>query len=102
PEGFWWSQKGEFDDDKYASDLTEKLPQAYAKHGFIDMQLTGDTLIVDRERGKALIALKVDEGPQYVVGDFEVNGARRFNSDEVRRFYPFGARGKTLKETLAD
>jgi outer membrane protein insertion porin family len=102
PEGFFWWKKGEFDDDKYAADLTEKLPQAYARHGFIDMALQRDSLVVDRERGKALVDLKVEEGPQYVVGEFEVNGARRFNSDEVRRFYPFGARGRTLKEALSD
>jgi outer membrane protein insertion porin family len=102
PEGFFWFQRGEFDDDKYASDLTEKLPLQYARHGFIDMQLARDTLLVDRERGKAMVDLQVEEGPQYVVGDFEVNGARRFNDVEIRRFYPFGDRGRTLKETLAD
>ena len=102
PEGFFWFQKGEFDEDKYASDLTEKLPLEYARHGFIDMQLAHDTLIVDRERGKAMVDFTVEEGPQYVVGDFEVNGARRFNDAEIRRFYPFGDRGRTLKETLAD
>ncbi|HEX7939696.1 MAG TPA: POTRA domain-containing protein, partial [Gemmatimonadaceae bacterium] len=103
PEGFFWFKKGEFDDDKYASDLTEKIPQAYAHHGFIDMALVHDTLIVNKERGKALVDLKVEEGPQYIVGDhFEVNGARRFSDEEVRRFYPFGDRGKTLKEALSD
>ena len=102
PEGFFWFKKGEFDDDKYASDLTEKLPQAYARHGFIDMTLAHDSLIVDKERGKALVDLKVDEGSQYQVGQFEVNGSRRFNSDEVKRFYPFAARGRTLKEALSD
>ena len=102
PEGFFWWKKGEFDDDKYTSDLTEKIPQAYAKHGFVDVQVVRDTLIIDRERGKALVDLQVAEGPQYVVGEFEVNGARRFSSDEIRRFYPFTDRGKTLKQTVTD
>jgi len=102
PEGFFWFQKGEFDENKYASDLTEKLPMEYARHGFIDMQLAHDTLIVDRERGKAMVDVTVEEGPQYIVGGFEVNGARRFDDTEIRRFYPFGDRGRTLKETLAD
>ncbi len=102
PEGFFFWKKGEFDDDKYAADLTEKLPKAYARHGYIDMQLTRDTLIVNRERGKAMVDLRVEEGAQYVVGEFEVNGARRFNSDEVRRFYPFTSRGKTMKQALSD
>ena len=102
PEGFFWWKKGEFDDNKYAGDLTERIPQTYGRHGFIDMQLVRDTLIVDRSRGKALVDIVVNEGPQYRVGEFEVNGARRFSSDELRRFYPFDDRGRTLKETVSD
>lgn len=101
PEGFFWWQKGEFDDDKYAGDLTERIPQTYGRHGFVDMQLVRDTLMVDRERGKALVDIAVNEGPQYRVGDFEVNGARRFSGEEIRRFYPFGDRGRTLKEAVS-
>lgn len=100
PEGFFWWKKGEFDDDKFAGDLTERIPQAYGKHGFIDMQVLRDTLVIDRARGKALVDVTVNEGPQYVVGEFEVNGARRFSSDELRRFYPFNAKGRTFRETL--
>jgi outer membrane protein insertion porin family len=100
PEGFFWWKKGEFDDDKYTSDLTEKIPQVYGRHGFIDMQVVRDTLIVDRERGKAMVDIGVAEGPQYRVGEFEVNGARRFSSDEIRRFYPFDDQGRSLMETV--
>jgi outer membrane protein insertion porin family len=102
PEGFFWWKKGEFDDDKYTSDLTEKIPQIYAKHGFIDVQVVRDTLVIDRERGKALVDIGVVEGQQYVVGEFEPLGARRFSSDEIRRFYPFTERSRTLKETVTD
>lgn len=100
PEGFFWWKKGEFDDDKYAADITEKIPDMYGKHGFIDMQVVRDTLIIDRNRGKALVDIAVNEGPQYRVGEFEVNGARRFSSDELRRFYPFTERGRTLRQTV--
>jgi outer membrane protein insertion porin family len=100
PEGFLWFKKGEFDDDKYASDLTEKIPQAYGKHGFIDAQVLRDTLVVDRARGKALIEITVDEGPQYVVGEFEPNGNRRFSEADIRRFFPFTDRGRSLRETI--
>jgi outer membrane protein insertion porin family len=61
-----------------------------------------DSLVIDRERGKALVDVTVSEGQQYVVGDFEPIGARRFSSDEIRRFYPFTERGRTLKETVTD
>ena len=100
PEGFLWWKKGEFDEDKFASDITEKIPQLYAKHGFIDAQITQDTLIVDRERGKALVDITVSEGPQYHVGTFEVLGVKRFPSEEIQRYYPFGERTRTISETV--
>jgi outer membrane protein insertion porin family len=100
PEGFLWYHKGEFDPDKYSADLAEKIPSTYASRGFIDMQVVQDTLIVDRERGKALIDIKVNEGPQYRIGSFEVSGAKRFSNDEIARYYPFGDRTKGLSETV--
>ena len=65
PEGFWWFRKGEFDDDKYAGDLLERLPQLYSKRGFIDFRVEKDSLIIDREHGKALVQIQVEEGPRY-------------------------------------
>ena len=100
PEGFLWWKKGEFDEDKFAGDITERIPLVYAQHGFIDMQVRRDTLIVDRDRGKAQAQITVTEGPQYRVGEFEVNGAKVFSSDQIARFYPFGDRGKSLRETV--
>ncbi|HYC51974.1 MAG TPA: outer membrane protein assembly factor BamA [Gemmatimonadaceae bacterium] len=101
PEGFLWWRKGEFDDNKFAADLTERIPQTYGRHGFIDMQVVRDTMIIDRAVGKALVDVTVVEGPQYVVGSFEINGARRFSNDELRRFYPFTETGRTLRETMS-
>ena len=90
PEGFLWWRKGEFDDDKFSGDLAVRIPALYASRGYIDVQVTQDTMIVDRERGKALIQLRVVEGPQYHIGEFEVNGGKRFSAEEIARFYPFG------------
>jgi outer membrane protein insertion porin family len=91
PEGFLWTRDGEFDDAVYATDLAERIPQLYGSRGFIDFRILRDTLIVDRERGKGLIDITVDEGPRYAVGSFEVIGNRRFSTDQIRLFYPFGA-----------
>jgi outer membrane protein insertion porin family len=102
PEGFFWWHKGEFDDNKYAGDLAERIPTTYGRHGFIDALLTKDTLVVDRDRGKALVNIGVNEGPQYVVGDFEVNGARRFSGEDIRKFYPFTDRSRTIREAISD
>src|SRR3954471_9061809 len=81
PEGFFWWRKGEYDADKLAGDLTQRIPDVYGQHGFIDMQVQRDTLIVDRARGKAQVNIAVSEGPQYRVGEFEVVGAKIFSSE---------------------
>jgi len=98
PEGFLWTRNGELDDAKYAQDLNERIPQLYASRGFIDFRILKDTLIVDRAKGKGLIDITVSEGPRYTVGNFEVTGNRRFSSDQIGLFYPFG---KNQQTTLA-
>jgi outer membrane protein insertion porin family len=102
PEGFWWFRKGEFDEDVYAADLGERIAQLYAKQGFIDFQIVKDTLIVDRERGKALLDITVDEGKRYRVGSWEVVGNHHFPTEEIRRFYPFGDVAPTLTQRMRD
>ncbi|HEU4763039.1 MAG TPA: outer membrane protein assembly factor BamA [Gemmatimonadales bacterium] len=89
PEGFWWFETGEYDQDKLDADMRERLPAWYADHGFIDFQVTHDSLRVDSTAGKAALAVRVDEGDKYFVGTFDVAGNRRFSTDEVLAFYPF-------------
>jgi outer membrane protein insertion porin family len=101
PEGFWWWRSGAFSEDKLAVDLGERIPALYNRRGFVDFQVTQDTLIVDRERGKALLRIGVDEGQKYHVGRFEVVGNQRFNTEEIRRFYPFQNEDPTITERLA-
>jgi outer membrane protein insertion porin family len=91
PEGFLWWRNGEFDTDKYNEDLSKNIPKLYGQHGYIDMLVVNDTLIVDKDLGKALVRITVREGSQYKIGDFEVNGARLFSNDDISRMYPFTA-----------
>ena len=100
PEGFLWFRKGEFDEDKYAVDLGENIPKLYASRGYVDFQLDRDSLVVDRDRGKAMIELDVREGPQYTVSGFEVVGNRRFASDQIGALYPFIDRAPSLTERV--
>ncbi|MBC7893846.1 MAG: outer membrane protein assembly factor BamA [Cytophagaceae bacterium] len=102
PEGFWWWRKGEFDDDKYAGDLSERLPQLYAKRGFIDFRVEKDTLIIDRVHGKALVQIQVEEGPRYKVGDFVINGNKHFSSEDINRFYPFANESRPVMSRVTD
>jgi outer membrane protein insertion porin family len=102
PEGFWWFRRGAFDETNYAGDLGERIPELYARRGFIDFEIEHDTMVVDRDRGKALIRLSLDEGDRYRVGDFEVVGNRRFSSAEIRQFYPFTDEAPTVTQRITD
>jgi outer membrane protein insertion porin family len=100
PEGFLWWRKGEFDDDKFAVDLAERIPELYARRGFIDLQVLGDSLIVNEELGKAEVQVTLREGPRYRVGGFEVNGSRILSGEDIARFYPFGERRRGLGDVV--
>jgi outer membrane protein insertion porin family len=102
PEGFLWFKRGEFDEDKFVGDLGERIPELYAKQGFIDFQVLKDTVIIDRQHGKALVELTVEEGPQYHVGSFDPSGNKRFSSEEIKQFYPFTGEGPTLTQRAKD
>jgi outer membrane protein insertion porin family len=90
PEGFWWFQKGEYDERKVDQDVRERLPHWYADNGFVDFQVTHDSLIADSAGGKAVLHLTVEEGQPYQVGVFDIEGARRFSTEELQAYYPFG------------
>jgi outer membrane protein insertion porin family len=95
PEGFWWFRNGEYDDDKLREDVLERLPRFYGDHGYVDFQVLHDTLIVNDTTGKATLRMRVSEGEQRRVGTFEIAGNRRFSTDELERFYPFGGQSRT-------
>jgi outer membrane protein insertion porin family len=90
PEGFWWFRKGEFSEQKLDDDLRNRIPQWYADRGYVDLRILRDTLIADSAPGKAILRIAVDEGEPYSVGTFEILGNRRFSSDELSVFFPFG------------
>ncbi|MBL0172361.1 MAG: outer membrane protein assembly factor BamA [Gemmatimonadaceae bacterium] len=100
PEGFWWFRKGEYNDDKYVGDLGERIPALYSRLGYVDMRITKDTLVVDRDRGKGLVEITVDEGPRYRIGSFEIAGNRRFSTEELKRLYPFEGNDPTLTQRV--
>ncbi len=90
PEGFWWWEKGAYDEEVLEADMRERLPAWYGSRGYIDFQVVNDSLIPDESRAKATLRLTVDEGPLYTVGNFEIIGARQYSTDELMQFYPFG------------
>jgi outer membrane protein insertion porin family len=90
PEGFWWFRKGEYNEEKVEDDIRASIPNWYADRGHVDLRVLSDTLVADSVPGKAIIRIAVEEGPAYKVGRFEVTGNRRFSTEEVSGFFPFG------------
>ena len=93
PEGFFWWQKGQYDDDKLQQDIRERLPEWYGSHGHIDFQVTQDSISVDSASGKAVLHIGVEEGQAYRIGTFQIAGNRRFSTEDLMALYPFGPVG---------
>ncbi|MGI9626852.1 MAG: outer membrane protein assembly factor BamA [Longimicrobiales bacterium] len=87
PEGFFWFRGGDYDDINFELDLLESLPRRYTRAGYLDFQVLGDTLIVDPTSGKARIEIQVDEGPQYRLSGFEIEGNDAFEAEQLERFF---------------
>jgi outer membrane protein insertion porin family len=86
-EGFLWFRSGLFDEAAFRADLRQNLPDFYSRHGYIDFTIQGDTLIVDPETGKGRLEIRVDEGEQYRLVDFDIRGNRHFPTSDLRRYY---------------
>jgi outer membrane protein insertion porin family len=86
-EGFFWFRSGEFRQDALEDDLTLALPRFYASNGYLDFQVLSDTLIIDPTSGKARLEVSVEEGPQYRMAGFSVEGSRQFPADELEQYY---------------
>jgi outer membrane protein insertion porin family len=101
-EGFFWFRTGRFDRTTFQEDLLQNLPSFYGESGYIDFVVVSDTMQIDPESGKARLVIAVNEGPQYRLGEFTVDGARRFPTEQLERMFtsqrrsvlglPFGGR----------
>jgi len=89
-EGFLWFQSGELKRDQYRTDLQERLPSFYGRHGYIDFTVVDDSVFVDRSTGKGRIEIEVDEGPRYRLSEFVIRGNRRFPAADLARRFPQG------------
>jgi outer membrane protein insertion porin family len=87
PEGFLWFRTGSYDQVEYALDLEQNLPSLYRSRGYLDFEVVSDTLIIDPNSGKARAEITVDEGPQYRLGSFTVEGNTVFEDDALRRLF---------------
>ena len=86
-EGFFWFRTGRYDRAAFEEDLRTSLPEFYGSHGYIDFAVVRDTLLVDAETGKARLVVEVSEGPQYRLGEFNVQGNSRFPTEALAEMF---------------
>jgi outer membrane protein insertion porin family len=86
-EGFFWFRGGRFDRETFEEDLRTRLPAFYGSHGYIDFAVVRDTLVVDPQTGKARLVVEVQEGPQYRLGEFNVQGNSRFPTEALTSMF---------------
>ncbi|MFH1765235.1 MAG: outer membrane protein assembly factor BamA [Gemmatimonadota bacterium] len=86
-EGFFWFRGGSYDAEVFGQDLEEAIPSLYQAQGFLDFRVVSDSLVVDPQTGKTRIELQVDEGPQYRLDEFVVEGNRHFSTEEIERYF---------------
>lgn len=85
-EGFWFWQDGEFDEERWRSDLNQRLPAFYGSNGYLDMRVVSDSLAIDEAEGAMRLIVTVEEGPQYHTGEIVIEGNNRFSREDLRGF----------------
>ena len=89
PESFLWWRTGEFREEDYKGDLEVNLTELYGSEGYLDFQVLDDTMIVDPRTGKARLVIRVEEGLQYRIADFQIEGNSYFSTEVLaQRFDP--------------
>lgn len=111
-EGFLWLNPGQYDRATFDEDLLLNLPTFYGSNGYIDFTVVSDTMQIDPVSGKARIVIRVEEGPQYRLGDFTIQGAQRFPQEQLRQMLtserrsvlglPFGSRNDAERGEVFD
>ena len=86
-EGFLWFRSGTYDPDRFEQDMATAIPDVYRAQGFLDFRVLVDTLVVDPQTGKAQIELHMEEGPQYRIVNFTIEGNQEFADSTLSRYF---------------
>ena len=96
PEGFWWFRSGSYDQIDFDLDLANGLPSLYRSRGYLDFQVVSDTIVIDPQTGKASVEVTVEEGEQYRLGAFSIEGNTVFEDEGLEALFRSSRRGGIL------
>jgi outer membrane protein insertion porin family len=86
-EGFWWFSTGSFNQDDYEADMEANLPAMYRSRGYLDAAIVSDTVLIDPTNGKARLEISLEEGVQYRMNEFNVEGNAVFTDEEFAALF---------------
>jgi outer membrane protein insertion porin family len=86
-EGFWWFQQGSYTEEAFEQDLYQRIPSLYHSRGYLDFRILSDTIVVDPSNGKARVVLDVEEGPQYRLARFNIDGNDVIGDEAIEDFF---------------
>jgi outer membrane protein insertion porin family len=86
-EGFWWFRTGSFNEAEYVSDLEANLPALYRSQGYLDATVVSDTVLIDPTNGKARLEVSLEEGLQYRMNEFSVEGNAVFEDEAFQSLF---------------
>jgi len=78
---FW--HRGGYDEEKFQKDLTEKLPEFYARNGFVNFQVLNHNIEFKENSRDVVVRINVDEGDRFYAGKISVTGNSHFPDDVV-------------------
>ncbi len=86
-EGFWWFRAGSYNELDFRADLEQNIPALYRSRGYLDARVLSDTVVVDPNTGKARVEVTVEEGRQYLLDSFTVDGNVQFEDVEFESLF---------------
>ncbi|MEC8209261.1 MAG: outer membrane protein assembly factor BamA [Verrucomicrobiota bacterium] len=79
----WLTGSGRFDEKKFKEDLTI-LRKFYSDSGYLDCEINEEKVSIDFvESDKIVITIPIDEGQLYYLGEFSVENATVYTTDEL-------------------
>jgi outer membrane protein insertion porin family len=86
-EGFLWFRSGSFNEIDYDADLEQNVPALYRSRGYLDALVVSDTVVIDPNTGKARLEVTVEEGSQYLLGSFSVEGNTLYEDEAFESLF---------------
>jgi outer membrane protein insertion porin family len=96
---FLWFFGGTLKREELRRDL-DRIRAYYLDNGFLDIAVDEPEIQIDEAKRKLRIAIRVDEGPQYRIGDLAVKGNSLFSEAEIRRLIRTQSGGVFSREAL--